>query len=223
MAYTPPSAAFVDGNTIVSADVDANLEEMGAYINGGVVAGDLVGLSGDGRIKQQHIAHGDYNPIENSLQMVSGVSQGFNSFAGQRAFLVGAPSGRSTGTNPTDMSIQNSTMSFFLDGIADVLLTYHMTPIFPAVGKTTPINNRATAQIYVDGNAYGETTITTRREWSTGGLAVGPAPYMRTPWSGFLAFDNLGSGWHNIGLRGQCQGHFVMMVQWGVTVEAYYV
>lgn len=221
MAYTPPSPAFVDGNTIVSADVDANLEAMESYINGGMVAGDLVGLTGSNRIKQQHIAHGSYNPIANSLQMVSGLSQGFNSFAGQRAFIVGAPSGRSAGTDPTDMTIQNSTLSFYLDGAADVLFTYHMTPVFPPVGKTTPATNRAAAAIYLDGQLRGETTIKTQREITT---LFGPSPFLRAPWSGFFA-DRIsgGAGWHNIGLRGQCIGHFVMMMQWGVTVEAYYV
>ena len=221
MAYVPPNA-FVDGNTIVSADVDANLEAMESYINGGMVAGDLVGLTGSNRIKQQHIAHGSYHPIANSLQMVSGLSQGFNSFAGQRSFIVGAPSGRSAGTDPTAMTIQNSTMSFYLDGAADVLMTYHMTPVFPPAGKTTPLNNLATAQIYVDGIAYGQTTITTQREISPTGPIV--APFMRAQWSGFFGFRTTGgAGWHHVGLRGQCLGHFVMMMNWGVSLEAYYV
>jgi hypothetical protein len=219
MAYAPPNT-FVDGNTIVSADVDANLEAMESYINGGMVAGDLVGFSGDGRLRQQHIAHGNYNPIANSIQLVSGHSQGFNSFAGQRSFILGAPTGRTVGSSPTDMTIQNSTMSFYLDGTAKVLMSYHMTPVFPPAGKTTNLNNLAKATIYVDGIAHGNTTITTQREITTGSLV---APFMRAQWSGFIGLESLGVGWHHIGLRGQCEGHFVMMINWGVSLEAYYV
>ena len=72
MAYVP-GAAFVAGSTIASADVDTKLDNMQKYINGDVIAADLAAAS----IEQKHIARGPYNPVANQIQLVSGVSGGF--------------------------------------------------------------------------------------------------------------------------------------------------
>ena len=230
MAYTPPSAAFVDGNTIVSADVDANLEAMGAYINGGAVAADLTGFPAN-PIKQQHLAHGSYNPINNQLQMISGVAGGFNSFASDRSFIVAAPTARSIPTTPQDMTLQNCTISFYLAQPANVFFNFFVSCVFPPISNVTPINNYAKIQVYLDDVDFAQTIMSGEREIMsagqnavpTGGVASNIALHKRSPWSGFHSRPNLGVGHHHIGLRGHCEGHYMMMVSWGVSLEAYYV
>ena len=227
MAYTPPSAAFVDGTTIVSADVDDNLEAMGAYINGGVVAADLTGFPAN-PIKQQHLAHGSYNPISNQLQMISGVAGGYNSFASDRSFIVSSPTARSIPTTPQDMTLQNSNISFYLAQPANVFFNFFVSCVFPPISNVTPINNYAQIQVYLDDTPYGQTIMAGEREiMSTGSAAIGIGSnvglHKRSPWSGVYAKPNLGVGHHHSGLRGHCEGHYVMMVSWGVSLEAYYV
>ncbi len=222
MAYTPPSAAFVDGNTIVSADVDANLEAMGAYINGGVVTADLTGFPTN-PIKQQHLAHGSYNPINNQLQMISGVAGGFNSFSSDRSFIVSAPTARSIPATPQDMPLQNTSISFYLAQPANVFFNFFVSCVFPPIGTVTPINNYAKISVYLDDVPFAQTTMSGEREIGGGVIASNIALHKRSPWSGFYTSPNLGVGHHHIGLRGHCQGHYMMMVSWGVSLEAYYV
>jgi hypothetical protein len=224
MAYVP-GAAFVAGSTIASADVDTKLDNMQKYINGDVIAGDLAAAS----IEQKHIARGHYNPVANKIQLVSGVSGGFHSKQVERSFIMSAPTQRNDPDSPTDMPIQNTAVSFYLEQPARVLFQYHATAIFPPVGTDGPISNinpLARAYIYVDGVRMNYTEMLTRREISAV-LGTGHEfPPHRSAWSGFWTGPTSGTllqGWHHIGLRGRCFGHYVVLWSWGVSLEGYYV
>ncbi len=224
MAYVP-GAAFVAGTTIASADVDTKLDNMQKYINGDVVAGDLAAAS----IEQKHIARGHYSPVANQIQLVSGVSGGFHSKQVERSFIMSAPTQRNDPASPDDMPIQNTAVSFYLEQPARVLFQYHATAIFPPVGVTPgDVRPLARAYIYVDGVRQNYTEMLTRREMFAlpAPATINDNPYLphRVGWSGFYATTStLVQGWHHIGLRGRCFGHYVVLWSWGVSLEGYYV
>ena len=239
MPYAPPSPPFVAGNPIIAADVDGNLEAAQSYINGGIVAADLY-TGSIFELNQQNMARGHYNPINNSLQMVSGVAAGHHSMAAERSFIVGAPTNLNSPTTPQDVYVQNSAISFFVEPgrydpgpgpiLAKGLFQFHMTPIFVPAGTlnavTPGMNPIGSAAIYLDGVRQAWTRVQTRREVQTvpvTGVPVNsPAfPHYRVPWSNFFA-TTLQSGWHTIGLEGRTFGHYIMNVAWGVTLEIYY-
>jgi hypothetical protein len=225
MAYVP-GAAFVAGTAIASADVDTKLDNMQKYINGDVIAADLAAAS----IEQKHIARGHYNPVANRIQLVSGVSGGFHSKQVERSFIMSAPTQRNDPDSPTDMPIQNTAVSFYLEQPARVLFQYTATAIFPPVGKTLDPDSLARAYIYVDGVRLDYTEMLTRREILDPGafpiLNNNPYEPYRAGWSGFWTGPTggtLSQGWHHIGLRGRCFGHYVVLWSWGVSLEGYYV
>lgn len=223
MAYVP-GAAFVAGSTIASADVDTKLDNMQKYINGDVIAADLAAAS----IEQKHIARGHYNPVANQIQLVSGVSGGFHSKQVERSFIMSAPTQRNDPDSPTDMPIQNTAVSFYLEQPAKVLFQYTATAIFPPVGHDSDEDCLARAYIYVNGVRQNYTEMLTRREMLPGGFPIhlNPYPPHRVGWSGFWTRPTGGTllqGWHHIGLRGRCFGHYVALWSWGVSLEGYYV
>ena len=232
MAYAPPSPPFVAGNPIIAADVDGNLEAAQSYVNGGVVAADLY-TGAVYKLNQQNIARGHYNPINNSLQMVSGIAAGHHSMAAERSFVVGAPTNLNSPTTPQDVYIQNSAITFHVEKTNDLtappakcLFQFHMTPIFVPTGALGSINVLGSAAIHLDGTRQRWTRAWTRREVeATPPVIVGgpglAMPHYRGQWSNFFA-TVLPAGWHTIGLEGRTFGHYIMNVAWGVTLEIYY-
>lgn len=221
MAYTPANT-FIVGSTIASADVDTNLDDMQKYINGDVLSADLAASS----IEQKHIARGHYNPVANRIQLVSGVSGGFHSKQVERSFIMSAPTQRNNPSSPTDMPIQNTSVSFYLEQSARVLFQYTATAIFPPVGDTSDVDSLARAYIYVNGTRQEYTEMLTRRELHPGLPALNPYESHRMGWSGFWTGPTGGTltqGWHHIGLRGRCFGHYVALWSWSVSLEGYYV
>ena len=115
MAYTPPNT-FVATQPITETQVDGNLTAVQSYVNGGVVAADLYSGGNDAlKLDQQNIVRGHYNPINNSLQMASGVAAGHHSMAAERSFVVGAPTDLNSPTLTKDVYIQNSSITFYIE------------------------------------------------------------------------------------------------------------
>ena len=224
MPYTPPNT-FVATQPITEAQVDGNLTAVQSYVNGGIVAADLY-TGAAFKLNQQNIARGHYNPINNSLQMVSGIAAGHHSGAMERSFVVGAPTSLNSPTSPQDVNIQNSSITFFVEKAnAKCLFQFHMTPIFVPVGELGAVpgmNPVGSAAIYVDTLLEDHTRVWTRREVETVGPVGVAFPHFRNPWSGFITKTNLTAGWHSIGLQGRTFGHYIMNVAWGVTLEIYY-
>jgi len=229
MPYTPPNT-FVATQPITEAQVDGNLTAVQSYVNGGVVSADLY-TGAAFKLNQQNIARGHYNPINNSLQMVSGIAAGHHSGAMERSFVVGAPTSMNSPTSPQDVNIQNSSITFFVEKQANCLFQFHMTPIFVPAGAlaaTPGLNPVGSAAIYVDTLLEDHTRVWTRREVEVFPVPPPPPtsspafPHYRNPWSGFITKTNLTAGWHSIGLQGRTFGHYIMNVAWGVTLEIYY-
>lgn len=70
MSYTPPNT-FVNGTTVVAADLQQNIESMQSYANGGVVPADLATSQWVG---QQHVVRPKYEAGQRRFVATTGVS-----------------------------------------------------------------------------------------------------------------------------------------------------
>ena len=221
MAFTPvtiPAGAILATNP-GGQGVQDNLDKMKNYIDGGVIAADI---ESDNWVQAKHIVRGHYNPITNMHTLTTGLDGGYSSGPGEMSFVGDGPTGRGAPSTPTDMNFSNTGMSFFLRSAADIMFQFTAYPITPSIKNIDSPITKAT--VYVDGVKLYETQSATRH-------IADNVNYQRSDfwlahnfnvWSGFFISKNLGEGEHTITIRGETEGRYSFLMNFSVSLEAFY-
>ena len=223
MAFTPVT---IPAGTIVATNpagegLQNNLNKMRDYVDGGVAAGDL---ATDGWVDAKHVMRGHYNPIVNMHTFATGLDGGYSSATDEMSFVGDGPTGRGAPDNPVDMNFPNTGTSFFLRSAADVMFQFTAYPITPSINTSLVISPLTKATVYVDGVKAYQTQVATRH-------IIDNAQHQGTDfwlahnfnvWSGFFISKNLGEGEHTITIRGETEGRYSFLMNFSVSLEAFY-
>jgi len=222
MAYTPvtmPAGAILATNA-GGQGVQDNLDKMKNYVDGGVAVSDM---AADGWVQPKHIMRGHYNPIVNMHSFVSGLNGGFISNENEFSFVADGPTARGAPTNPEQTTFSNTGTSFFLRATADVLFQFTAYPITPSVQglNEKPLTK---ASVYIDGVRAFQTQVATRHITDSGSHQASDfwLPHNWNVWSGFFMSSGLGQGEHTITIRGQTEGRYSYLMNFSVSLEAFY-
>lgn len=217
MAYTPPNT-FSASTTIQSTQVQSNLTDMKKYVNGEAVSGDL--KTSAKWVEAKHILRGSYNPLSNVHDFVSGVAAGITSKPEEESWICDGPTGRIDPTTPDRVAYPNTGIEFYLEDNADVMFRFHASPITPDDKKGDKKWSRI--YIYLDESRIIQTKMYATDYKHLGVSEHDPASHWRQ-WHNFYLAKNLAAGWHSITLRGYTTRRYSYLVDWGCTLEAYYL
>lgn len=217
MAYTFTPVVLP---TIDSSDVQGNLDGMRDYVDGTVATADLAST---GWCESKHIMRGHYDPITNQHSFVSGLNAGYQSRGYEKSFIGDGPTSRGGVTTSPQVSYPNTGISFELAAPANVMFQYHAFPISPPVSgvANTPLTEISIALDNVSLASTGSWTFT--NDFRTLALTTNGPESATNVWSGFYLAKNLAAGKHSFGLRGLCQGKYSFLLNWSVSMEAYYL
>jgi hypothetical protein len=225
MAFTPVTipAGNVLATNASGQGVQNNLDKMVEYVDGGVASGDM---ATDGWAQAKHIMRGHYNPIVNSHTFVSGINAGYSSSTDEMSFVGDGPTSRGAPSNPEEVSFANTAVDFFLRSNADVLFQFTAYPITPGenLGGTGAGNPLSTAYVYLDGAIKAETKVATRliSEANSNRQQDVWLPHNWNVWSGFFISKNLAAGQHSFDIRGEVGGRYTFLMNFSVSLEAFY-
>tara|TARA_Y100001968_G_C19436676_1_gene760091 strand:+ start:2603 stop:3268 length:666 start_codon:yes stop_codon:yes gene_type:complete len=220
MAYTPvtmPAGAILATNP-AGQGVQDNLDKMKDYVDGGVAAADI---AADGWVESKHIMRGHYNPIVNMHSFVSGLNGGYTSNENEFSFVADGPTARGAPDDPEQTTFSNTGTSFFLRGTADVLFQFTAYPITPSV-QVLAESPLARASVYIDGVRAFQTQVATRHIYDGHQLSDFWLPHNWNVWSGFFVSSGLGQGEHTITIRGETEGRYSYLMNFSVSLEAFY-
>ena len=203
--------------TIDSSDVQGNLDGMRDYVDGTVAAGDLSSTAG--WCESKHVMRGHYSGMINEHRFASGQQSGRMSTTTEMSFVGNGPTGRDTTVENTSVEFPRTCISFELDGNADVMFQFHACPISPMLDSTVVSLEQTDCRMLLDGVAIQHALHTTFRFQVTGDT-IGQS---NASWSGFYVAKNLAAGKHSFGLQGFCKGRYTFLVNWSVSMEAYYL
>tara|TARA_R110002167_G_scaffold154386_7_gene348597 strand:- start:47 stop:688 length:642 start_codon:yes stop_codon:yes gene_type:complete len=213
MAYVPTP---VGTGTIDSSDVQGNLDKMKNYADGSVIVADLGTTNW---CESKHIMRGHYSGIVNEHRYASGQQSGRISTATEMSFVGDGPTGRGTAVENTSAEFPKTCITFELDGNADVMFQFHACPISPMLDLAAVALEQTDCRILLDGVAIAHALHTTFRYVA----ACDTIGQSNASWSGFYVSKNLAAGKHSFGLEGFCKGKYTFLVNWSVSMEAYYL
>jgi len=216
---------FNTGDTIAANLVNENINTTQEYINGGVETGDI-----DDGFETRHIMRGEYNPITNQLNLVTGIMGGQSYSTAQSTFtgICSSPSGEWDGTGTvgsnileqeTDVSLANTGITFYMAQAGDVFFQFQGTPISTSQSNLKDATKggfrRSRFYVFLDGEKQSHTLMETWDETSK--------PYQtRLPLSSFWYYTGLPAGFHTFDIKGFTDTKYSMFFAWSVTLEAYY-
>jgi hypothetical protein len=121
----PYTASYTfSGSTVISAtNAQSNLTDMKEYINGGVSSSDL--RTSDKWVESSHLVHGSYNPINNTMNFMSGVSGTNLAADGTESWMLDSPTARDDPATPVKVDYPDTGATFYLERAADVLVRFH--------------------------------------------------------------------------------------------------
>tara|TARA_R110000744_G_scaffold43297_11_gene97255 strand:- start:1141 stop:1812 length:672 start_codon:yes stop_codon:yes gene_type:complete len=222
MAFAPVT---IPGGTILATNpggqgAQDNLDKMKDYIDGAVATADI---ATDGWVQAKHVMRGHYNPITNMHTFATGLDGGYSSERDEMSFVGDGPTGRGAPTNTVDMNFSNTGMSFFLRSAADIMFQFTAYPITPSINlqNVSPLTR---ATVYIDGVKSHETQMATRHitDLSSHQTSDFWLAHNFNVWSGFFISKNLGEGEHTITIRGETEGRYSFLMNFSVSLEAFY-
>ena len=218
MAYVPIT---VGTGTIDSSDVQPNLDKMKNYVDGSIIVSDLGSSSW---CESKHIMRGSYNPIVNQHNFTSGVVVGHSSEMKGKSFVGDGPTARGGGT-ADGVSFPKTAITFELERTAHVMFQFNASPISPPLIGITGFPETH-GHIVIDGVKVDDSLMTSIADlWRIPTNPPNPTGPEATNnfWSGFYLAKNLAAGKHSFGLQGFCKGRYTFLVNWSVSMEAYYL
>jgi hypothetical protein len=223
MAFTPVTmpAGTILATNAGSQGVQDNLDKMRNYVDGGVVAADL---ATDNWVDSKHVMRGHYNSIVNMHSFVTGLNGGYASKTQEMSFVGDGPTSRGAPSNPTETTFPNTGTSFFLRDTADVMFQFTAYPITPNIQGSFTSSPLTKASVYVDGVRALETQVATRHISDAGSHQAGDfwLPHNYNVWSGFFISSGLTGGEHTITIRGKTEGRYSFLMNFSVSLEAFY-
>jgi len=210
--FTP----VVAGNPIDAQPLQDVFDNLQAYINGGVAAGDLA----NNTLQKHHIMKGTYQPLPNTFNFVSGIcgGQSFTSAEEKLSFMAGTTTQPING-NVTRKYYPTTSMTFYVEKECTAFFQFFACPLmFNFALSTTTTNEReGSINVYVDNETIYDTKCWTHEEW----YATQPTQRLRELFSGHY-MKKLSVGWHTIGLEGYTNGQDIFLINWGFTLETWH-
>ena len=222
MPYT--SSYTFSGSTVISAsDVQSNLTDMKEYVNGGVSSSDL--KTSDKWVESGHLMQGSYNPINNTMNFMSGVSGSNRAADGLESWIFDSPTGRDDPTNPVIVSYPDTGSTFYLEKKADVLVRFHASATSAYDGDATGV---ARAYLAFDSTKVPSTYMACLPTYNAGPFAPSSTAegdvldFNWFQWSNFFLKEDVDAGWHHVRLVGYTTARQAILLNWSMTIEAYY-
>lgn len=210
--FTP----VVAGAPIDAQPLQTAFDNLQAYINGGVVAGDIASTS----LQKHHIMKGTYQPLPNTFNFVSGIcgGQSFTSAEESLSFMAGTTT-QPVGGNVTRKYYPTTSLTFYVEKECTAFFQFFACPLmFNYSLSTTTANEReGSINVYVDGQTILDTKCLTHEEW----FALQTTQRMRELFSGHYMIKLL-EGFHTIGLEGYTNGNNIFLINWGFTLEVWH-
>ena len=222
MPYTS-SYTFSGSTTIVSANLQANLTDMKEYVNGGVVSSDL--KSTNKWVESGHLMQGSYNPINNTMNFMSGVCGSTIAHDGAESWLLDSPTGRDSPTNPVLGDFPCTGATFYLEKKSDVLIRFHASSTSAYDGDASGV---VRAFLAFDDTKIDSTYMACRPTYNAGPFAPSSTAegdvldFNWFQWSNFYLKKDAEPGWHHVRLVGYTTARQAILLNWSMTVEAYY-
>jgi hypothetical protein len=216
MAYTAPNT-FSSGAVISAADVQANINALQDYCNGGISASDISGEF----VEPKHIMKGIYFPIDNSYEMITGFYKG----PALSDLPVHNPGymGRFVAAQGSDRAaVPGTGITFHIEDNADILICLCIHPIGLNTNDTElkgnfdirldGATNNATRQFYSK-----ETDV----ETAGAGVAL-PGFYRRRPYYIYSTHENVTKGFHTFQVFGDTNIRSVALKNYSYSIKAFY-
>jgi len=222
MPYTI-SHTFSGSTTISSSNVQSNLTGMKEYVNGGIVSSDL--KASDKWVDSSHLMQGTYNPINNTMNFLSGVSGSNIAADGSESWLFDSPTTRDEPTESTYADFPDTGSTFYLNKKADVLVRFHASATCAYDGDGSGV---VRAYLAFDNTRVDSAYVACRPTYNPGpfaptGTAEGDAlDFNWYQWSSFFLKEDADAGWHHVRLIGESTARQAILLNWCMTIEAYY-
>lgn len=220
MPYNP-TYTFSGATTIAASSVQKNLTDMKEYINGGVSVSDLDTSSK--WVESSQLMQGSYNPINNTMNFMSGVSGSNIASDGLESWMLDAPTARDSPSTPVKVNYPDTGATFYLESKADVLVRFHASATSAYDGTFSGVTR---AYMVFDNNQIDNTYMACRPCGDTSNFPAGNQANVQDvnwfQWSNFYLNKDVEAGWHHIRLVGYTTARQAILLNWSMTVEAYY-
>ena len=218
----PYTASYTfSGSTVISAsNAQSNLTDMKEYINGGVSSSDL--KTSAKWVESGHLMQGSYNPINNTMNFMSGVSGSNMAADGTESWMFDTPTSRDDPTTPVKADYPDTGATFYLEKTADVLVRFHASATSSFDGDATGV---VRAYLAFDGSLVTNSYMAARPSADTANHASASydARDLNWPqWSNFYLKEDATAGWHHVRLIGYTTTRQAILLNWAMTIEAYY-
>lgn len=219
----PYTASYTfSGSTVISAsNTQSNLTDMKEYVNGGTSSSDLKASAK--WVESSHLMQGSYNPINNTMNFMSGVSGSNISADGTESWMFDTPTARDDPTTPVKADYPDTGATFYLEKPADVLVRFHASATSSFDGDATGV---VRAYLAFDGTLVTNSYMAARPSADTVNHSSGATYDARDlnwfQWSNFYLKEDAAAGWHHIRLIGYTTTRQAILLNWGMTIEAYY-
>lgn len=212
--------AFISGNPIVAADIEANNGSIKKYLNGGITAADV---SPTATIKTQHVMNGEYLPTNIDYDMTSGHEIGAQELP---SMLVGNLPKYWGKTDRLAQTIPKTGTTFYMKEDGFVLVRFEASVKGYEAETVAPFSS-AKAQIWIglDDTYYSSTKFTFEEESDWGSSFVGgaiPSWEKRRSYNGHFAIYNVTKGEHTISLFGNSNSQAFFIKALSFTIETHY-
>ena len=218
MPYT--SSYTFSGSTVISAsNVQSNLTDMKEYVNGGISSSDL--KTSDKWVESGHLMQGNYNPINNTMNLLSGVSGSNIAADGLESWMIDTPTARDDPSSPVNVSFPDTGSTFYLEKKADVLVRFYASATSAFDGTASGVTR---AYLAFDSTKIASTYMACRPSIDTSfSPDEGDAKDANWfQWSNFFLKEDADVGWHHVRLVGYTTARQAILLNWSMTIEAYY-
>lgn len=218
----PYTASYTfSGSTVISAsNTQANLTDMKEYVNGGVSSSDL--KTSSKWVESNHLMQGHYNPINNTMNFMSGVSGSNIAAEGSESWMFDSTTARDNPATPHKADYPDTGSTFYLERAADVLVRFHASVVGPFDGDASGV---VRAYLAFDSTQVTGSYMAARPSSDTANHASASydARDLNWPqWSNFFLKEDAAAGWHHVRLIGYTTTRQAILLNWGMTIEAYY-
>ena len=218
MPYTA-TYTFSGATSISGSSLQANLDDMKEYVNGGVVTSDL--KTSSKWVESKHLMQGSYNPINNTMNFMSGVSGSNLAADGLESWMLDTPTARDSPTSPNKIDYPDTAATFYLEKDADVLIRFHASATSSFDGTASGV---VRAYLQFDNslvtNSYMASRPSADVSFSPTEGDAQDANWFQ--WSNFYLKKDATAGWHHARLVGYTTSRQAILLNWCMTIEAYY-
>jgi hypothetical protein len=235
MSFTPPTV-FADGTALQSAQLEGNYQALRQYLHGSIVAGDVQASKW---IDTRHIQPPDYEPYSAVQHGVSGHQGGSNSGMTRLTFCTKYLSGQGRSDSQAFHAIPGTAITVDLRRACTVAFHYwYEVEAGPDVSTGAGQVGQSSRQVWIapyvgdvstaysSYRGHAQEAHNHSKGWSTTSGAGAAVPY--TLGGAYQSQDgtliyNAPNGRITFGLAAHSQIDRVAVVNWGVSIETFYL